>query len=81
VADHTWGPPPAPADPLHQEGGPGTRLDHHRDHHRRQPDRRARGTFTLNGAAVCNLRLAVTARVKDGEGWRDRDTSFHRITA
>ena len=33
-------------------------------------------TFTPNGAAVCNFRLAVTARIKDGEGWRDGDTSF-----
>jgi len=38
-------------------------------------------TFTPNGAAVCNFRLAVTARIKDGEGWRDGDTSFFRITA
>ena len=38
-------------------------------------------TFTPNGAAVTNFRLAVTARVKDGEGWRDGDTSFYRITA
>ena len=38
-------------------------------------------TFTPNGAAVCNFRVAVTARIKDGEGWRDGDTSFYRITA
>jgi single-strand DNA-binding protein len=38
-------------------------------------------SFTANGAAVTNFRLAVTARVKDGEGWRDGDTSFYRITA
>ena len=38
-------------------------------------------TFTPNGAAVTNFRLAVTARIKDGEGWRDGDTSFYRITA
>jgi single stranded DNA-binding protein len=38
-------------------------------------------SFTPNGAAVTNFRLAVTARVKDGEGWRDGDTSFYRITA
>ena len=38
-------------------------------------------TFTPNGAAVCNFRLAVTARVKDGDSWRDGDTSFYRITA
>jgi single-strand DNA-binding protein len=38
-------------------------------------------TFTPNGAAVCNFRLAVTPRVKDGDSWRDGDTSFFRITA
>jgi single-strand DNA-binding protein len=29
---------------------------------------------TPNGQAVANFRLAVTARVKDGEGWRDGET-------
>jgi single-stranded DNA-binding protein len=38
-------------------------------------------TFTPNGAAVCNFRLAVTARIKDGDTWKDGDTSFYRITA
>jgi single-strand DNA-binding protein len=38
-------------------------------------------SFTPAGAAVCNFRVAVTARIKDGEGWRDGDTSFYRITA
>ena len=38
-------------------------------------------TFTPNGAAVCNFRLAVTPRVRDGNGWKDGDTSFFRITA
>jgi single-strand DNA-binding protein len=38
-------------------------------------------SFTPNGAAVCNFRLAVTARIKDGDRWRDGDTSFYRITA
>jgi single-strand DNA-binding protein len=38
-------------------------------------------TFTPNGAAVANFRLAVTPRVKDGEGWKDGETSFFRITA
>jgi single-strand DNA-binding protein len=38
-------------------------------------------TFTPNGAAVANFRVAVTARVRDGEGWRDGDTAFYRITA
>jgi single-strand DNA-binding protein len=38
-------------------------------------------SFTPNGAAVTNFRLAVTARIKDGDSWRDGDTSFFRITA
>jgi single-strand DNA-binding protein len=37
-------------------------------------------SFTPNGA-VTNFRLAVTARIKDGDRWRDGDTSFYRITA
>jgi single-strand DNA-binding protein len=37
--------------------------------------------FTPNGAAVANVRVAVTARVRDGETWRDGDTSFYRVTA
>jgi single-strand DNA-binding protein len=37
--------------------------------------------FTPNGAAVAGFRLAVTPRVKDGEGWRDGETSFFRINA
>jgi single-strand DNA-binding protein len=32
-----------------------------------------------NGHAVANFRVAVTARIKDGEGWKDGDTSFFRI--
>jgi single-strand DNA-binding protein len=28
---------------------------------------------------VANFRLAVTPRVKDGEGWRDGETSFFRV--
>jgi single-strand DNA-binding protein len=38
-------------------------------------------SFTPNGTAVANFRLAVTPRVKDGESWRDGETSFYRITA
>jgi single-strand DNA-binding protein len=38
-------------------------------------------TFTPSGQAVCNFRLAVTPRVRDGDTWRDGDTSFFRITA
>jgi single-strand DNA-binding protein len=37
--------------------------------------------FTPNGAAVANFRVAVTARVRDGETWKDGDTSFYRVTA
>jgi single-strand DNA-binding protein len=35
--------------------------------------------FTPNGHAVANFRLAVTARIKDGDSWRDGETSFFRI--
>jgi single-strand DNA-binding protein len=35
--------------------------------------------FTPNGNPVANFRLAVTARVKDGDSWRDGDTSYFRI--
>ena len=35
--------------------------------------------FTPNGHPVANFRLAVTARIKDGEGWKDGDTSFFRV--
>jgi single-strand DNA-binding protein len=35
--------------------------------------------FTPNGHPVANFRLAVTARVKDGDSWRDGDTSFFRV--
>ena len=34
---------------------------------------------TGNGNLVVNFRLAVTARVRDGEGWRDGETSFFRV--
>ena len=37
--------------------------------------------YTPNGAAVANFRLAVTPRVRDGNGWKDGETSFFRITA
>jgi single-strand DNA-binding protein len=37
--------------------------------------------FTPQGAAVAGFRPAVTPRVKDGEGWRDGETSFFRINA
>jgi single-strand DNA-binding protein len=38
-------------------------------------------TFTPNGTAVANFRLAVTPRVKQGDTWTDGETSFFRITA
>jgi single-strand DNA-binding protein len=37
--------------------------------------------FTPQGTAVASFRLAVTPRVKDGEGWKDGDTSFFRVNA
>jgi single-strand DNA-binding protein len=37
--------------------------------------------FTPNGAAVANFRVAVTPRVKDGDSWKDGDTSFFRVNA
>jgi single-strand DNA-binding protein len=37
--------------------------------------------FTPNGAAVANFRIAVTTRVRDGEGWKDGETSFFRVNA
>ncbi len=37
--------------------------------------------FTPTGAAVANFRLAVTPRVKDGDTWKDGDTSFFRVNA
>jgi single-strand DNA-binding protein len=37
--------------------------------------------FTPNGAAVANFRIAVTTRVRDGNAWRDGETSFFRINA
>ena len=37
--------------------------------------------FTPHGAAVANFRLAVTPRVRDGDSWRDGETSFFRINA
>jgi single-strand DNA-binding protein len=34
---------------------------------------------TANGNPVANFRLAVTDRIKDGDSWRDGDTSYFRI--
>jgi len=35
--------------------------------------------FTPNGVAVANVRLAVTPRVREGEQWKDGETSFFRV--
>ena len=35
--------------------------------------------FTPNGTAVANFRLAVTPRVREGDSWKDGETSFFRI--
>ncbi len=37
-------------------------------------------TITNSGAQVANFRVAVTARVREGNTWRDGDTSFYRVT-
>ncbi len=37
--------------------------------------------FIGNGNAVASFRVAVTARVRDGDTWRDGDTSYFRVTA
>jgi single-strand DNA-binding protein len=37
--------------------------------------------FTPNRAPVANFTVAVTPRVKDGDGWRDGETSFYGCTA
>jgi single-strand DNA-binding protein len=38
-------------------------------------------SFTPNGTAVCNFRVAVTPRINVDGGWKDGETSFYRITA
>jgi single-stranded DNA-binding protein len=35
--------------------------------------------FTPTGHPVATFRLAVTARIKDGDSWRDGETSFFRV--
>jgi single-strand DNA-binding protein len=35
--------------------------------------------YTQGGAAVTNLRVAVTARVREGDIWKDGDTSYFRV--
>jgi single-strand DNA-binding protein len=38
-------------------------------------------SFTANGTQVANLRLAVTPRVRSGDGgWEDGPTSFYRVS-
>jgi single-strand DNA-binding protein len=37
--------------------------------------------FTPNGAAVANFRVAVTPRVREGNDWKDGETSFFRVNA
>ena len=37
--------------------------------------------FTPGGHAVANLRLAVTPRIREGDQWKDGDTSFFRVNA
>jgi single-strand DNA-binding protein len=36
-------------------------------------------SFTNNGIAVANLRVAVTQRIQQDREWRDGDTSFLRV--
>jgi single-strand DNA-binding protein len=36
--------------------------------------------FTPSGLQVANLRLAVTPRIKDGDSWKDGETTFHTVT-
>lgn len=35
--------------------------------------------FTPQGAAVANFRIAVTPRFRDGDVWKDGETSFFRV--
>jgi single-strand DNA-binding protein len=37
--------------------------------------------FTPNGTAVANFRLAVTPRIREGDAWKDGETSFFRVNA
>ena len=37
--------------------------------------------FTASGIAVASFSVAVTKRVKDGDGWKDGPTSWVRCTA
>ena len=35
--------------------------------------------FTQGGTAVTTVRVAVTPRVRDGNDWKDGETSFFRV--
>jgi single-strand DNA-binding protein len=35
--------------------------------------------FTPQGTPVANFRVATTTRVKEGDTWRDGETSYHRV--
>jgi single-strand DNA-binding protein len=35
--------------------------------------------YTANGVAVANFRLAVTPRIREGDAWKDGETSFFRV--
>lgn len=37
--------------------------------------------FTASGKAVASLNVAESQRVKDGDQWRDGDTTYWRVTA
>jgi single-strand DNA-binding protein len=36
--------------------------------------------YTPSGLQVANLRLAVTPRIREGDQWKDGETSFHTVT-
>jgi single-strand DNA-binding protein len=36
--------------------------------------------YTPSGLQVSNLRLAVTPRIREGDQWKDGETSFHTVT-
>jgi single-strand DNA-binding protein len=35
--------------------------------------------FTPNGTAVTSVRLAVTPRIREGDSWKDGETSYFRV--
>jgi single-strand DNA-binding protein len=36
--------------------------------------------YTPSGLQVANLRLAVTPRIREGDQWKDGETTFHTVT-